>query len=255
MQLDLTRPHTGRVLDYWLGGSHNFEVDRQLAHQVAKSFPVAVQVTKDSRAMVRRCVEYFHAHGIRAILDFGASLPTTENTHIVANAIDPQMLVVYSDIDPIIYAYGQELLQGNPNAIYLQADAATPHVVLDSPLTRQLIGDERRVGFVFLNLALFLEDDALRQSWRALYDWAAPGSYLAVSSSNKNWLSDPELTPARDNYRNANIIVRFRTVEETLALASPWQLTEEGIAVNASWGLTLSHAPAHDIGYSMMFRK
>ncbi len=255
MQLDLTHPNTGRVLDFWLGGSHNFEIDRQLAEQVSKSFPVVVQVAKDSRAMVRRCVEHFYAHGIRTIFDFGASLPTAENTHIVASDISPDIKVVYSDIDSVTVAYAQDLLRVNPNAIYLQADAATPHAVLDSPLTARLIGDDRRVGIVFLNLALLLTDDGLRQSWRALYDWAAPGSYLAVSAPNPTWESDPQLMPVRESYRRANIIVRFRSPEETLQLASPWQLTEEGIATNTAWPLPPSDPTVRAIGYSMMLRR
>lgn len=255
MQLDLTAPNTGRMIDYWLGGDHNFEIDRQLADQVSAAFPVAVQTTKESRELVGRCVKYFYAQGIRAIIDFGSSLPTCDNTHLVAHTLDPEIRVIYSDIDPITVAYAQDLLRGEKNVIYLQANAAHPGDILDSPLTRALLGDERRVGFVFLNLTHLLMDDELRSSWPALYEWAAPGSLLAMSGASEHWDSDPDLIAVRDSYRRANIASRFRMAAQMIELASPWSLIEEGVRLNADWGLPPGPAPSRIVGYSMMFRK
>jgi len=39
MKMDLSKPDGGRVVDYWLGGHHNFSVDRQVAHQVEAVLP------------------------------------------------------------------------------------------------------------------------------------------------------------------------------------------------------------------------
>jgi len=36
---DPSKPSSGRMYDYYLGGSHNFEVDRQAADQILKLFP------------------------------------------------------------------------------------------------------------------------------------------------------------------------------------------------------------------------
>lgn len=253
MQFDLTRPNTGRTIDYWLGGTHNFEIDRQFADQVSRQYPLARQMTEDNRALVKRAVPFFNAHGIRALIDFGSSLPTCENTHIVAHALDPNIKVVYSDIDPITVAYAQDLLSGNPNAIYLQCDAARPHEVLDSPLTRRLLGDERRVGFIFLGLAHLLKDEQLRPAWRELYDWAAPGSYMMVNVPSEHWDNDPAMSAIRDSYRRANIYASFRTPTQLEEIMTPWQLTEEGIRVNAQWGLPPSENVSLSVTtYSMM---
>jgi hypothetical protein len=255
VQFDLTRPNTGRTIDYWLGGTHNFEIDRQFADQVSRQYPLARQMVEDNRALVKRAVPFFYAHGLRAFIDFGASLPTCENTHLVAHALDPNIKVVYSDIDPITVAYAQELLSGDPNAIYLQCDAASPHEVLDSPLTRRLLGDERRIGFIFLGLAHLLTDDKLRATWRELYDWAASGSYMIVSAPSEHWDTDPALSAIRDSYRRANIHSTFRTPAQFKEIMPLWQLTEEGIRANARWGLP----PTEDVpsvnSYSMMLYK
>ncbi len=237
MQLDLTRPNTGRMLDYWLGGNHNFEIDRQLAEQVAKAFPIVKEEAEEARMLVSLCVKDYQARGIHSFIDFGSGLPTCENTHIVAQATDKSARVVYSDIDPITVAYGQELLRGVPNVIYLQADAAKPETILDSPMTRELLGDERRVGFVFLSLAHQMSDEQLRSAWQILYDWAAPGSCLTISQASKLFETEPDLIAVRESYRRANIASYFRTPEQIKQLLQPWKLTDAGIIPETIWNV------------------
>lgn len=256
MQYDLTRPNTGRVFDYWLGGNHNFEIDRQFADQVAKQLPIVVEQMRKERAKVTGFVRFFHEHGIRAIIDFGSSLPTCGNTHIVAHQLDPNIIVIYSDIDPVTAAYGQELLQDQQNVIYLQGDASTPLAILDAPETNALLGNERRVGINFLNLAHALTDDQLRASWQTIYDWVAPGSYMAVTVPTEHWMIEPYLFRIIESYRRSNLISYYRTQAELTALASPWQLTEEGILDNLRWDVPNGDSTRNVvITYSMMLYK
>jgi len=255
MQYDLTRPNSGRMIDYWLGGSHNFEIDRQLARQMEK-ITVTREAAVTGRALTGRAVRYFYAHGIRVMLDFGAALPTCENTHVVAHKIDPHVNVVYSDVDPVTVAYAQEILGGISNVIFMEANAATPRSVLDAPATLKLIGGERQVGLVFHSLAHLLDDEQLRSAAQAVYEWAAPGSYLSLSTlGGPSWSTNESLNTAAAVYARSGIQGYFRLAEETLALVSPWQVTAEGIADNFDWGLgTPSNLP-YDFGYSMMLCK
>jgi hypothetical protein len=256
MQYDLTKPNTGRMVDYWLGGSHNFEIDRQFADQVSQKLPPVVEVARVARSMAKRGVQYFCARGIRAILDFGSALPTCENTHLVAHQIDPAIKVVYSDIDPITVAYGQDLLRGNPNVIYLQCDAATPDLLLNSPEAQKLLGNARRVGIVFLALAHIIPDDRLRVAWRTLYDWAAPGSCMIVSSASEHWKTDPNLIPITRLYDRADLPGQYRTATELAALAPPWQLTPEGVVDFWCWSTTPPSVPSpRALAYGMMVYK
>ena len=39
--IDDSKPNAGRMYDYYLGGNHNFEVDRQAADQVIQLLPFA----------------------------------------------------------------------------------------------------------------------------------------------------------------------------------------------------------------------
>ncbi len=237
MQFNLTRPNNGRMVDYWLGGDHNFEIDRQLADRLSETLPAFKQTTEDARKMVAVAVRYFIERGICTLIDFGSGLPTCDNTHIVAHKLNPGIKVVYSDIDPVTVAYAQDLVRGEQNVMYLQADAVTPRLVLEAPETQQLLGNERRVGFVYLNLAHQLSDEQVHSSWQALYDWAAPGSFLAVSGASENWPFEPDLAVAVESYRRSNLNGYFRAPAQWEALLHPWKLTAEGVLPNTKWPL------------------
>ena len=40
-EVDLTRPSAARVYDFYLGGSHNLEIDRRMARDAISLWPVA----------------------------------------------------------------------------------------------------------------------------------------------------------------------------------------------------------------------
>lgn len=229
MQYDLTKPNTGRTFDYWLGGSHNFEIDRQFADNVAKQWPFIRDQVLGERQRIQDFIRYFYDHGIRAIIDFGSGLPTCGNTHIVAHKIDRENRVIYCDIDPITAAYGQEILAGQSNVLFLHGDASKPLAVLDAPETRALLGTDHLVGFNFLSLAHILTDQQLGEAWRTLYDWAAPGSCMAVSVPSKEWETDPYMNQLVQSYRRVNLFSYYRSPAELEKLFAPWKLTAEGI--------------------------
>ena len=229
MQYDLTKPNTGRTFDYWLGGTHNFEIDRQFGDRIIAQWPLTLEQVKAERGRIKRIVESFYAQGIRAIVDFGSGLPTCENTHIVAHQIDPEIRVVYCDIDPVTAAYGQEILGSEANVAFLQGDAGTPLTTLNAPETLALFGENRLVGFSFLTLAHMMTDEQLISSWRTLYDWAAPGSRLAATIPSKLWETEPYMNRIVQSYRRANLTSQYRTIPEIEKLISPWKLSPEGI--------------------------
>lgn len=249
MELDLTRPNLARMLDYWLGGTHNYEVDRLLADEVGERFPEVVRETKEGRAGLRRVLTYLIAdQGIDCILDFGAGLPTCDNTHIVALAINPKARVIYSDIDPVTVAHGRELVGDLPNVIYLECDAAYPEVVLAAPEVQELLGGQRRVGIVFMALAHLMTDETFARACRTLYEWAAPGSYIyLVTPGGEEWDTHPRLLELRRAYQRFGHSGYFRTDEETVSLISPWQVTEHGIFWGGRWGVPPPDYAEHEV--------
>jgi hypothetical protein len=100
VDLDTSVAHPARVYDFWLGGKDNFAADRQAARDAIAAFPGVIRGVRANRAFLGRAVRYLAADaGIRQLLDIGTGLPTADNTHEVAQQIDPSCRVVYADND------------------------------------------------------------------------------------------------------------------------------------------------------------
>ena len=239
MEIDLTKPNSARVVDYYLGGHHNFEIDRILGDRVAEIYPMdIINETRKMRQCLQRVVGYMAKEKeIANFLDFGSGLPTCDNTHLVALAINPQATVIYSDIDHLTVAYGKEITANEPNVRYVWCDAADPTTLLDSPEAKELLGDHRRVGIIFMALAHFLDDEELASLAMELHEWAEPGSYLYVSTEAETWKTDPILRKVTELVSRSGLTHYQRTGQELTNLLSPWQLTEHGVARNNQWGL------------------
>jgi hypothetical protein len=93
-------PHPARVYAHWLGGKDTFEADRKAAQEVIRLRPEVVAGARENRAFLARVVRFLAAEaGIRQFLDIGVGLPADDNTHEVAQDVDPACRVVYVDND------------------------------------------------------------------------------------------------------------------------------------------------------------
>jgi hypothetical protein len=98
--LNTSIPHPARRYNYWLGGKDNFAADRESGDAVAQRWPDIVTAARENRLFLQRAVRYAVEHaGVRQFLDIGTGLPTADNTHEVAQAIDPTCRIVYVDND------------------------------------------------------------------------------------------------------------------------------------------------------------
>src|ERR1035441_9227507 len=123
--LDTSVAHVARVYDYWLGGKDNFAVDRAAGEQAIAAYPDIVFSVRANRAFLARTVRYLTAEaGIRQFLDIGTGIPTSNNTHEVAQSVAPGARVVYVDNDPIVLAHARALLTSGPAGLtsYIDAD-------------------------------------------------------------------------------------------------------------------------------------
>src|SRR2546430_11186255 len=122
--LDASVPPIARVYDYWLGGKDTFAVDREAAEQVIAAYPGILRDVRAQRAFLVNAVGYLAGvAGIRQFLDIGTGIPTADNTHEVAQDVEPDCQVVYVDNDPMVLAHARALLTGitAPTA-YVDAD-------------------------------------------------------------------------------------------------------------------------------------
>jgi hypothetical protein len=83
-------PSAARIYAYFLGGYHNFEVDRVVARKLVEIMPKAPLVLRTNRAFVRRAVRFLAEQGIDQFLDVGSGIPTVGNVHEIAQTITPR---------------------------------------------------------------------------------------------------------------------------------------------------------------------
>src|SRR5215467_14354219 len=131
-------PSAARVYDYLLGGKDNYPADRAVAEAMIAQLPNVRQAVRLNRAFLRRVVRYLvREAGIRQIIDIGAGLPTSGNTHEVALEACPLARVVYVDNDPVVLAHARDMLHGVAGATVISQDMLQPDKILADPAVRE----------------------------------------------------------------------------------------------------------------------
>jgi hypothetical protein len=173
------------MYDFWLGGSHNFAVDREAAEQVLAAMPSMRNIIQVNRGFLRRAVRFLAEQGVDQFFDLGSGLPTVGNVHEVAQAINPAAHVVYVDIDPVVVTYAQSVLGGNPLVVALQADLRQPERLLNASAVRKAIDFTRPVALLFVSVLHFVLDDREVQEIVDSYTKTlSTGSYLVVTHAS-----------------------------------------------------------------------
>jgi hypothetical protein len=233
--VNVERPSVARVYDYYLGGSHNFAVDRAFAEQVMRAMPDAPAVAQQNRAFLRRAVRYLCGLGIRQFIDLGSGIPTVGNVHEVAQGVDPAAEVVYVDIDPVAYAHSRTILAGNPHATVIRADLRQPAEVLADPQLRAHIDFAQPVGLLLVAVLHFVPDEQRPADIVAAYASAiAPGSHIVVSHLRAAGL-DGAKDEALSLYKRSSTTVVARSAQEVAGLLGTLSLVEPGVVRLPQW--------------------
>jgi hypothetical protein len=99
-RIDPSVASIARIYDYWLGGKDNYQADRVAGDQMIEQYPDIVAGVRMNRAFLGRAVRHLAAEaGIRQFLDIGTGLPSSDNTHEVAQRAAPESRIVYVDND------------------------------------------------------------------------------------------------------------------------------------------------------------
>ncbi|WP_280401055.1 SAM-dependent methyltransferase [Nocardia carnea] len=233
--IDLDRPSASRVYDYFVGGMHNFEIDRQLAQQIETFTPNVAETMRANRDLLRRCVRFLTDQGIDQFLDIGSGIPTVGNVHEVAQAANPSARVVYADIDPVAVAHSEAILAGNPNAAVVQADAAQPETILADESVKSLIDFDKPVAVLLLGVLHFVPDEAGPAACvTRLRDAVAPGSYLAITHATADGQPAEVLEAQKLSGRTSTEIV-LRTRAEIETYFAGWTMLEPGLVHLPLW--------------------
>ena len=247
--VDLTQPSVARVYDYYLGGSHNFESDREFGQRAVAAYPGLPQAIRGNRSFLRRAVLHACNEGITQFLDLGSGIPTVGNVHEVAQEVESQSRVVYVDHDPVAVAHGTALLESNPRATAVRADLRSPQVVLDQAKATGLIDLDRPVALLLIAVVHFMQDDEEPGALIAEYmDALVPGSLLALSHARSD--GPPELVEAARVYDRAGSPgrMRLRTRSEVEALFGDLTILEPGVVGMPEWRRDLTGDQASPAG-------
>lgn len=244
--VDLSRPNVARIYDYYLGGGHNFAIDREFAKKAIAVMPDVHALCWLNRLFLRRAVRYCLANGIRQFLDVGSGIPTVGHTHEVAQAADPSARVVYVDNEAVAVAHSELILKDNPNATVIRADACKPEQILDAPATRALLDFDQPIAILMLALVHFIPDGDDPLGILAHYRKAVvPGSHLIMSSVTSDHYPD-EMERFADLYRASGTPLVPRSTTEFDALFAGWQIIDPGIVSLRAWQPSEDDAPIRD---------
>jgi S-adenosyl methyltransferase len=233
--IDLTRPSLARVYDHFLGGSHNLEVDRQMAATLQAIAPDVASVMRANRAFLRRAVRFMLDEGIDQFLDIGSGIPAVGNVHQIAQQSVPSARVVYVDIDPVAVAHSRAMLEGmEDTTAVVQADLCQPEAILGAPDVARLIDVSAPVGLLCVAVLHFVNDEGdPTTALRLLRDAIPSGSFLAISHGVAG--IRPDTDEVSRLYVRASSKFTPRTPERILAFFGEFTLVPPGLVFLPVW--------------------
>ncbi|MFJ6573804.1 SAM-dependent methyltransferase [Streptomyces sp. NPDC091292] len=181
--INTSAAHPARVYNAWLGGKDNYPADQEAAELAAAANPEIIPAVRANRAFLGRAVrELAGAAGVRQFLDIGTGIPAADNTHEVAQRVNPGARVVYVDNDPIVLAHARALLVSAPDGAtdYLESDLRDVDQILAA--AQDTLDLSQPVGLMLVAILQYIPnaDDPYALT-RRLLDALAPGSFLVLS--------------------------------------------------------------------------
>jgi S-adenosyl methyltransferase len=238
LPFDTSVAHQARMYDYVLGGKDNYESDRAAVEAGIAVWPDMAFAMRANRAFLGRVVRYLAAEaGIRQFLDIGTGIPTSGNTHQVAQAIAPESRVVYVDYDPVVLAHARALLISNEAGAtaYIDADARNTGTILGQ--AAELLDFSQPVAVTMLALLHVIPDsDDPYAIVAKLMDAVPSGSYLAISTSAGDLLGPEALARLKDTWKGSvQQQLTFRDREQVARFFAGTDLVEPGLVPVDEW--------------------
>jgi hypothetical protein len=248
------------MYDYYLGGAHNFEIDREAARRAIAAMPATVAGARTNRAFLRRAVRFLVGAGVRQFIDLGSGIPTAGNVHEVAQQLAPDSTIVYVDFDMVAVTHGKLMLAANKRVGFLRADLREVDTVLGAREVHDLIDFTEPVALLTVAVLHFVPDADGLPAMMARYRGALPsGSYLAVSHMSMTGQPREFLERFKAVYDKTANPVRLRSRREIEALFGEFELVEPGVVTLPMWrpdGTTcFAEGPERFPGFAGVARK
>ncbi|WP_329376668.1 SAM-dependent methyltransferase [Streptomyces sp. NBC_01351] len=236
--IDISVPSVSRIYDYYLGGSHNFEVDREAARRAMEFIPGLPKIMQANRAFMRRTVRHAVAEGVTQFLDIGSGIPTFGNVHEIARAATPEARVVYVDHDPVAVAHSRAVLGDDEQTGVVAADLRKPKDILAAPEVARLLDFDKPVTLLLVAVLHFLEDsDDPYDAVAELRDVLAPGSMLILTHASFEGIPVGEEVAggAVGVYRDIRNPLVMRSGERIRGFFDGFEMVEPGLVSMPDW--------------------
>ncbi|WP_314175336.1 SAM-dependent methyltransferase [Streptomyces winkii] len=238
LDLEMDKPHSSRVYDYYLGGKTNYAADREAGDQVLAVWPGARTAARTNRAFMHRAAGVLAGElGLGQFLDIGTGIPTEPNLHQVVQGENPRARVVYVDNDPLVLAHARALMNSSPEGrtAYLHADFTEPDSVLKAPELERTLDLTRPVALSVLALLHFVPDEYGAYDLLRRYVGALPSGSALVLSHGTSDFAPETMGRAGAVYTQRVVRAQSRSREEFARFFDGLDLVEPGIAVPHRW--------------------
>ena len=241
--IDTTVAHPARMLNYVLGGTANFPVDRETAERRLMVLPGWRTSAQQNRRFHARAIRLLAGQaGITQFLDIGAGLPAAETVHGIAQAVNPACRVAYVDNDPLVLVHARTLLPSHPagRISYSQADLREPDRILADPGVRGTLDFGQPVALMLLAVLHFIPDsDDPVGIVRTLLDALPTGSYLIASHPTQDFDTQGS-SPGRSEQaiqvgNAAGVPAWLRTHAEFTAFFAGLDVLDPGVVLVSDW--------------------
>jgi len=234
---DVSVPSPARMWNYWVGGKDNFAADREAAARVQEAMPAMPAVARSVRRFLIDTVSTLAAeYGIRQFLDIGTGLPTADNTHEVAQRVDPTARIVYVDNDPIVLSHARALLVSDSAGAtdYLQADLRDTAAILSA--AARTLDFSQPVAVLLLSVLHFIPDaDDPHGVVKRLMDAVPTGSFLVVCHAPSDLLPAQIAEMTRRYVASGAAPMRPRSRAEVAGFFEGLELIGPGVVPSAEW--------------------
>ncbi|MFT2014396.1 SAM-dependent methyltransferase [Streptomyces sp. 796.1] len=246
--IDTSKASAARMYDWLLGGTENYEVDREACDVLLRIAPSSQQLARTNRDFLRRVVRILATEkNITQFLDHGSGLPTQDNVHEVAQRARPGAKVVYVDNDPMVLAHGRTSLDDNEDTMVLDYDMRRTRDIRQA--TEGFLDWKKPMAVLFVSVLHCLPDTDDERDPAALIktvaEQLAPGSYMVVCQLVSD---DPvvrqDVTNLMAEATNHNW-GRVRETHEVRRYFEPLEILSPGLVDVIDWRPDAPPPPAH----------
>ncbi|KAL6863999.1 S-adenosyl-L-methionine dependent methyltransferase [Trichoderma novae-zelandiae] len=238
--IDVSRPSVARMYDVYLGGKNNYASDRAAVAAVKEALPNIFEIVAEGRHFLRRVIRYMCHQGIDQFIDIGSGLPSADNTHQVAQRVNPDARVVYVDIDDAAVVQGRQILNGNPSTAFIQGSVVDLEPILNHPETRNLIDFSKPVGVVMMGLLHFFDVDTDRGILKVLRENLASGSLVSFTHGVLEFQDEDAVRGLLAAYARTPTPLIMRTMGDIEKIMEGFVPVEPGLVLLHDWKMELA---------------